>query len=472
VKWESVIGLETHVELSTRTKIFCGCSTEFGGEPNSRCCPVCTGQPGSLPFLNRTAVEYAALAGLALGCEIHPRSIMARKHYVYPDLPKAYQTSQFDKPLCTGGGVTLSNGRRINLTRIHIEEDAGKLVHTGSEVMIDYNRGGVPLIEIVTEPDFRSAGEAVEYMERLQTTLRAIGVSDCRMQEGSMRCDVNVSLRAPGDAALGVRSEVKNLNSFTSVAAAIEYEYGRQAELLEAGAPVVQDTRAYDADSGVTVSMRDKENADDYRYFPEPDIVPVELTRGDIDRLRGSLPELPESKLRRYTEALGVTEADARLLTKYRPVAEYFERVAESSGNARMAASFIVTQMFAHISTEAERETWSPRADAEALGELLGLAQSGKISHNIAKRVYAQMAESGGRAQDYLSAADMEGVGGEELGRLCRQAIEENPKPAADFLAGREKALQSLVGAVMRLTRGRADAKAAEAELRRILSDA
>ncbi|MDR2356461.1 MAG: Asp-tRNA(Asn)/Glu-tRNA(Gln) amidotransferase subunit GatB [Oscillospiraceae bacterium] len=469
MKWESVIGLETHVELSTRTKIFCGCTTDFGGEPNTHCCPVCTGQPGSLPVLNRTAVEYAALAGLALGCEIHTRSIMARKHYVYPDLPKAYQTSQFDRPLCTGGGVTLSNGRRIDLTRIHIEEDAGKLVHTNSELMIDYNRGGVPLIEIVTEPDFRSAAEAVEYMERLQTTLRAIGVSDCRMQEGSMRCDVNISLRRPGDTALGVRSEVKNLNSFTAVAAAIEYEYGRQAELLEAGELVMQDTRAYDANTGATVSMRDKENADDYRYFPEPDIVPAELTRGDIERLRESLPELPESKLRRYTEELGVAESDARLLTKYRLVSEYFECAARVSGSAGATASFIVTQMFAHISTESERERWSPKADAEALGELLGLVRTGKISRETAKRAYAQMAESGGRASDFISEADMEGISAEDLARLCGQAVEENPKPAADFRAGREKALQALVGAVMRQTRGRADAKAVEAQLRDIL---
>lgn len=282
-----------------------------------------------------------------------------------------------------------------------------------------------------------------------------------------MRCDVNISLRRPGGEAFGVRSEVKNLNSFAAVAGAIEYEYGRQAELLEAGESIAQETMAYDAQTGVTTSMRGKENADDYRYFPEPDIVPVELTHGDIERLRLSLPEMPDRKLRRYIDEMGVPEADARLLTKHRLVSEYFERAADACSDARAAAAFIVTQMFAQISTESERERWSPIVGAEALGELLRLTGDGKISYNQAKRVYTRMAENGGRASDFISEADMAGMDAGELERLCELVIDENPKPAADFLSGKEKALQSLVGAVMRHTRGRADARAAQEELRR-----
>jgi aspartyl-tRNA(Asn)/glutamyl-tRNA(Gln) amidotransferase subunit B len=467
--WELVIGIETHVELSTRSKIFCGCTTAFGGAPNTHCCPVCTGQPGSLPALNRRAVEYAAAAGLALHGAIQKRSVMSRKQYVYPDLPKAYQISQYDKPLCLGGHVELSNGRRIELTRIHIEEDAGKLVYTRAEALMDYNRGGVPLIEIVTEPDFRSAEEVTEYMERLQSVLRAIGVSDCRMQEGSMRCDVNISLRRQGESAYGTRAEVKNLNSFTAVAAAIEYELERQAEILDAGGVIVQETRSFDADTGVTASLRGKENADDYRYFPEPDIVPVLLTDAELARIQSELPELPDAKYRRYAAALGVPEADARLLTKYRRVSEYFEAACAGVENPRAVASFMVSQMFAHVTTEAEREHWNPAVSPEKLGELLRLVEGGKINHNMAKRVYGQMAESGRPAAEFISEEDLLGVDDGALAALCRAAVEGNPKSVADYRAGKEKAIKALVGAVMRETRGRADALKAEELLKGLI---
>lgn len=469
--FEMVIGLETHVELSTKTKIFCTCTTAFGGEPNTHCCPVCTGQPGSLPVLNKSVVEYAVTAGLALGCRINARSVMARKHYVYPDLPKAYQISQYEEPLCEGGYVELQNGKKINLTRIHIEEDAGKLVHQGGAAFIDYNRGGVPLIEIVTEPDFRSAEEATEYLEKLQAILRTVGVSDCRMQEGSMRCDVNISLRPKGETAFGIRSEIKNLNSFSSVAAAIAHEFERQEEILSAGGKVVQETRHFDADTGVTSNLRGKENADDYRYFPDPDIITVVLEEETLRRIEKSLPELPDKKLKRYTAELQVPEADARMLIKYRKVSEYFEEAAKGCESPKTAATFIITQMFSLIQTEAEREHWSPSVTAEQLNALIKLLESNKINRNLAKRVFAQMLETGKPASEFISEEDMAGFDPAALTQLCKTAIEENPKSAEDYKAGKEKAIKALVGSVMRVSKGRADAVEAEEVLKKMISE-
>ncbi len=469
--YEMVIGLETHVELSTATKIFCSCTTQFGGEPNTHCCPICTGQPGSLPVLNERVVEYAATAGLALGCTINRHSVMARKHYVYPDLPKAYQISQYEQPLCEGGGIALSDGSYINLTRIHIEEDAGKLIHQGGAVLMDYNRGGVPLIEIVSEPDFRSAEQAVEYLEKLQTILRAVGVSDCRMQEGSMRCDVNISLRKKGETTFGIRAEVKNLNSFTSVTAAIAYEFERQEDILSAGGTIDQETRHFDADTGMTSSLRGKENADDYRYFPDPDIIPVVIPDTVMARLEAGLPELPDAKRARYIDDLGVPEADARMLTKYRAVSDYFERASDGLQNPKTAATFMVTQMFSLIQTEAERENWSPPVTAEQLNELVKLLESSKINRNLAKRVFGQMLESGKPATAFLSEADMAGFDPTEMAKLCKAAVDENPKSVDDFKAGKEKAIKALVGFVMRASKGRANAIEAEAELRRLIAE-
>ncbi|HHT16114.1 MAG TPA: Asp-tRNA(Asn)/Glu-tRNA(Gln) amidotransferase subunit GatB [Papillibacter sp.] len=467
--FEMVIGLETHVELSTKTKIFCSCTTQFGGEPNTHCCPICTGQPGTLPVLNKKAVEYAITAGLALGCRINRHSVMARKHYVYPDLSKAYQISQYELPLCEGGKVTLSNGREIRITRIHIEEDAGKLVHQGNMALIDYNRGGVPLIEIVTEPDFRSAEEATEYLEKLQTILRAVKVSDCRMQEGSMRCDVNLSVRRKGETAFGIRSEVKNLNSFTSVAQAIGYEFERHVDILQAGGTVEQETRHFNAEDGTTTSLRDKENADDYRYFPDPDIIEILVPEEVLHRLEAELPELPDAKFDRYVKELGIPEDDAKMLTKYRPVSEYFERASEGVTQPKTVASFIITQMFAQIQTEAEREHWNPDTTAEQLRELVRLLESGKISRNVAKRVFTSMLETGKGAHDFLSEDDLAGFDPSQLTSLCQKAIDENPKTVSDYKNGKEKAIKALVGAVMRATKGRADALAAEAELKRLI---
>ncbi len=468
MKWEIVIGLETHVELLTKTKIFCGCKTEFGGEPNTHCCPVCTAQPGSLPVLNEKVVEYAVKAGLALNCDISLVSKMDRKHYFYPDLPKACQISQYDQPICLRGSVTLSNGRVIGITRIHIEEDAGKLIHDGGDVLIDCNRGGMPLIEIVTEPDFRSAEEAVEYLEKLQGVMRAVGVSDCRMQEGSLRCDVNISLRRPGSEQFGTRAEIKNLNSFSSVLAAINYEYDRQSYTLESGGSLIQETRHFNADSGETVSMRDKEDAVDYRYFPEPDIVPIVLSPEIIEKWRCEMPELPDSRLKRYISELDIPEADARLLVKYRAVAEYFEAASEGL-SPKTVASFMITQMFSVITTEAEREHWSPATGAEQLNELTSLLESGKLSRNVAKRTLIQMLESGKGAMEFLSDADLEEFDDSTLAAVCEKVIAENPRSVADFKSGKEKAIKALLGAVMRSTRGRANAVTAEEILRKLI---
>ena len=468
MKWEMIIGLETHVELSTNTKIFCSCTTQFGGDPNTHCCPVCTGMPGTLPVLNASVVEFAVKAGLATGCEIKQRSIMSRKHYVYPDLAKAYQISQYDKPICLAGKMELGNGRTIGITRIHIEEDAGKLVHVGREVRMDDNRAGTPLIEIVSEPDFRSVDEVLEYMERLQTTLRAIGVSDCRMQEGSMRCDVNLSLRRPGEE-FGIRTETKNLNSFTAIAAAIEYEYDRHADILESGGTVIQETRGFDADTGTTSASRDKENADDYRYFTDPDNIPVLLTAEEIERIRLSLPEMPEQKFARYTTEFGIAEFDAKLLTKYRAVSEYFEAACEGLV-PKTVATFMTTTMFAHITTEAEREHWNPTVKAEHLRELISLMENGKINRNMTKRVYQQMTESGKDASAFISEQDLAGFSTDELEAVVRAAIAANEKSVADYKSGKEKALKAIVGTVMRETKGRADAVEAEKLILKLIS--
>ncbi len=462
MKYELVAGFETHVELTTNTKIFCSCTTQFGGEPNTHCCPVCIGLPGTLPKLNRKVVEYAIRAGLATHCEIAEISKMDRKNYCYPDLPKAYQISQYDKPLCEHGYVQLSNGRRIRILRIHIEEDAGKLVHRRGDTLVDYNRGGVPLIEIVTEPDFRSVDEAKEYVEKLQLIMRYIGVSDCRMQEGSMRCDVNISVRPQGSEQLGTRTEIKNMNSITFIAKAMEYEYSRQVDLIESGEKVVQETLRYDDATNTTSSMRGKEDANDYRYFRDPDLVTIHVPRERVEEIRASLPELPEEKKQRYMEELGLPESDALLLTKYRRIAEYFEEAAEGTNNPKTAANFIIGQIFRSVETETEKEAFDVAVSAAQLRELIGLLDSGKIRMNLAKATLDKMLETGKGALELIDEKDMGGLDEGALQALCRQAIEANPKAVADYQAGKEKAVKAMVGYVMKNSRGKADAAQAE----------
>ncbi|MCI1965422.1 MAG: Asp-tRNA(Asn)/Glu-tRNA(Gln) amidotransferase subunit GatB [Oscillospiraceae bacterium] len=462
MNYELVCGLETHVELSTKTKIFCSCSTKFGGEPNTHCCPICIGLPGTLPKLNKAVVEYAVMAGLATNCKISPVSKMDRKNYVYPDLSKAYQISQYDMPLCRNGWVELSSGRRIRLNRIHIEEDAGKLVHDRGNTFVDYNRGGVPLIEIVTEPDLRSIAEVQEYVEKLQMILRYIGVSDCKMQEGSLRCDVNVSVRPAGQEPFGTRAEIKNMNSFAHMAKAIEYEYDRQVDLLMSGEKVVQETRRYDESSGCTEGMRGKEDADDYRYFREPDLVTILVSDEMRETIQKRMPEDPQKRIQRFLSEYQLPEADARLLIEHRRIADYFEAAAKGTKNPRTAANCILGQIFARLGTEAEKEQFNVTVSPENLHALILLLDTGKIRMNLVKSTLEKMLDSGKPASDFLSEKDLAGISADDLKAICEKAISDNERAAADYRAGKEKALKAILGSVMKATRGRANPQETE----------
>lgn len=464
MKYELVAGLETHIELSTKTKIFCGCTTAFGSEPNTHCCPICIGLPGTLPKLNREAVHFAIMAGLVTHCTINGISKMDRKNYVYPDLSKAYQISQYDKPLCEHGYVELSSGRRIRITRIHIEEDAGKLVHSRGDTFVDYNRAGVPLIEIVTEPDIRAAEEIREYLERLQLMMKYIGVSDCKMQEGSMRCDVNISVRPAGTDKLGTRTEIKNMNSLAFIEKAVAYETERQIDVIESGGEVIQETRRYNEADNVTESMRGKEDANDYRYFREPDLVTIATSEEEIEAIRAALPELPDSRLRRYTEQWGIPAADAGLLVKYRKVAEYFEEAAEGV-SPKTVSNFILGPIFRRLATDADKEIFALPIPPAYLRELVALIDSGKLKMNLAKATLEKMLDTGKPVSELVSEEDMAGVDEGALAAVCEQVIADNPNAVKDYLGGKEKALKALVGGVMRATRGSADAKAAEQKL-------
>jgi len=469
MNYEIVCGIETHVELATKTKIFCGCTTEFGGEPNTHCCPVCTGQPGSLPILNQKVVEYAIKAGLALNCKINTKSHMDRKNYVYPDLPKAYQISQYDEPLCEKGYIELDSGKRIGITRIHIEEDAGKLVHENGYTYIDYNRGGVPLIEIVSEPDISSAEEAKEYAEKLQLTMRYIGISDCKMQEGSMRCDVNLSLRKPGDSRFGVRTEIKNINSLSFIRKAVIAEAERQADILDAGGIIVQQTMRYDEGTNSVTPMRDKENSDDYRYFPDPDILRFSIDDEKVEEIRSSLPELPFDKLKRYVNVLGLPEATARLIFRYRKVAEFFEGALAEGASVKNTANLIVGTIFSNMDTEEEKELFTTRISAAQSAALVKLADEKKINIGVAQSTLQKMLESGKSVEEFIKPEDLVGISDEELESLCKEAIDANPKAVADVRSGKDKAINMLFGYIMKKTGGKADIRKAEALLRKLI---
>lgn len=458
MKYELVAGLETHIELSTNTKIFCGCTTQFGGEPNTNCCPICIGLPGTLPKLNRAVVEYAIRAGLAAHCEINNVAKMDRKNYVYPDLAKAYQISQFDKPLCSNGYVQLDNGRKIRILRIHIEEDAGKLVHRKGDTLVDYNRGGVPLIEIVSEPDIRSIDEAREYLEKLQLMMKYIGVSDCKMQEGSLRCDVNISIRPEGQEKFGTRAEIKNMNSFAFMVKAMEYEYERQSDLLDSGEEVIQETRRYNTETGETESMRGKEDAQDYRYFRDPDLVTIETADEEIEALHKTLPELPDAKLARYIETFGLPLIDAQSIVKYRRIAEFFDAAAEGIQNPKAVANLIIGSVFRLLSTDEQKEQFAIKATAAQLNALAKLLDSGKVRPNLAKTTLEKMLETGDDVTKFISEQDLAGVDDGALRAACQKAVDANPNAVADYRGGKEKAFQVLIGGVMKETRGRADA--------------
>ena len=403
MKYELVSGLETHVELSTNTKIFCSCTTDFGGEQNTHCCPICIGLPGTLPKLNQKVVDYAIMAGLATNCEISHISKMDRKNYCYPDLPKAYQISQFDMPLCKNGYIELSNGRKIGITRIHIEEDAGKLNHNefGGGSLVDLNRAGVPLIESVSEPDIRSAGEAERYLRKLKSIFEYIEVSDCKMQEGSLRADVNVSVRKKGATEFGTRTEMKNMNSFRSITRAIEYEIDRQIDVLEDGGKVEQETLRWDDVSGKTFSMRDKEDAQDYRYFPDPDLVAIKLSEEYIENIKKTLPELPETRKERYLKEYELSEKDANIITASKYLSDLFESAIKVCNNPKAVNNWIISDI-SRILNETETEPIAIPFDGNQLGKLVILIDKGTISSSIGKKVLTELFENPRDPEDII----------------------------------------------------------------------
>ena len=461
--YEVVIGLEVHAELSTKTKIFCSCPTEFGGEPNTHCCPICMAMPGTLPVLNEKVVEYAVKAGLATNCEISRNSKNDRKNYFYPDLPKAYQISQFDKPLCEHGYVEIEdddgNPKKIRLTRIHIEEDAGKLNHNefGGGSLVDLNRAGVPLIESVSEPDIRSAGEAERYLRKLKSIFEYIEVSDCKMQEGSLRADVNISVRKKGDKEYGTRTEMKNMNSFRSIVRAIEYESNRQIDVLEEGGKIEQTTLRWDDVSGRTFPMRSKEDAQDYRYFPDPDLVAIRLSDEYIQNIKDNLPELPESRKARYVSEYGLSEKDANLITASKYLSDLFEGAKEVCGNPKLSANWILSDI-SRILNEKEMEPDQIPFTAEQLGKTILLIEKGTISSAIAKKVVTELFENPQDPEEIIKAKGWIQISDEgAIKEVVMQVLEANPQSVADFKGGKDKALGFLVGQAMKATKGKAN---------------
>ena len=460
--YEVVMGLEVHAELSTKTKIFCSCPTAFGAAPNTQTCPICMAMPGTLPVLNEKVVEYAVKAGLATNCEISRNSKNDRKNYFYPDLPKAYQISQYDKPLCEHGYVEIEteNGpKKIRLTRIHIEEDAGKLNHDdfGGGSLVDLNRAGVPLIEIVSEPDLRSSEEEEQYLRKLKSILEYIEVSDCKMQEGSLRADVNVSVRKKGDTKLGTRTEMKNMNSFRSIVRAVEYEVERQIDVIEDGGKIEQETLRWDDVSGKTFSMRDKEDAEDYRYFPDPDLVAIKLSDEYIENIKNSLPELPESRKQRYLEEYHLSEKDAKLITSSKYLSDLFEDTIKVCNNPKAVNNWIISDI-SRILNETETDPIEIPFDSNQLGKLIILIDKGTISSSIAKKVLAELFENPRDPEEIIKEKGWVQISDEgAIKEVVLKVIEENPQSVADYKGGKDKALGFLVGQAMKATKGKAN---------------
>ncbi|MEW5867004.1 MAG: Asp-tRNA(Asn)/Glu-tRNA(Gln) amidotransferase subunit GatB [Bacillota bacterium] len=475
-EFETVIGLEVHVELSTDSKIFCGCSTRFDAPPNSHTCPVCLGLPGVLPVLNRKAVEYAILTALALNCDIASFSKFDRKNYFYPDLPKNYQISQYDLPLATGGYIDVpvdGDTRRVRVKRVHLEEDAGKSLHEGGTItgssfsLEDYNRTGVPLLEIVSEPDIRSPQEAYAYLSMLRSILRYLGVSDCKMEEGSLRCDANISVRPKGSSAFGTQTELKNLNSFRAVEKGLAYEAKRQAEVLARGEKVVRETRHWDEARQMTVPLRGKEQAHDYRYFPEPDLVPLEIDESWVDDIRRALPELPGARRERLIREYGLPEYDAALITESRDLADYFEdAVAHYGADAKAVSNWVMGEL-ARLMNATGTDIRDVRVSPEALAAMLKMMDKGVISGKIAKAVFEEMFTTGKPPDQVVAERGLVQITDEgELAKVVDEVIAENQPVADEVRAGKDKAMTFLVGQVMKKTRGRANPQAVNRLLR------
>jgi aspartyl-tRNA(Asn)/glutamyl-tRNA(Gln) amidotransferase subunit B len=477
-KYEPVIGLEVHVQLLTKTKIFCGCSTRFGDPPNTNVCPVCLGLPGTLPVLNKRAVEMAMRASLALHCTVQEHSRFARKNYFYPDLPKGYQISQYELPLATGGWLEIEHDgakKCIGITRLHLEEDAAKNLHEGfsqsaQKAYIDYNRCGTPLIEIVSDPDIRTPAEAYAYLTTLRQILLYTGVSDCNMEEGSLRCDANVSVRHRGSNEFGTKVEVKNLNSFRYLQKALEYEIERHIGVLEGGGRISQETRLWNQASGRTESMRSKEKAHDYRYFPEPDLLPVHISAAWREEVLRTLPELPEAKRARFVSAYGITPYDADVLTGSRALADYFEAVVKARATAKSAANWIQTELLRRLNDSNKEIEVSPVSPA-ALAGLVKLVDSGQITGSVGKKVFAAMFETGRGAAEIVAAEGLGQISDTSAIELAAlEVIKNNPDNVAKYKAGNEGVFKFFVGQVMRATRGQANPQAVNDILRKLLS--
>jgi aspartyl-tRNA(Asn)/glutamyl-tRNA(Gln) amidotransferase subunit B len=477
-QYEAVIGLEVHVQLLTRSKIFCSCSTRFGDPPNSNTCPVCLGLPGALPVLNREAVTMAMKAAMALNCSINSRSRFARKNYFYPDLPKGYQISQYDEPLAEHGWIDIEvDGapKRIGVTRVHLEEDAGKSLHEGfpdsdQKSYIDLNRTGVPLIEIVSEPDMRTPEEAYDYVTRLKTILLYLGVSDCNMEEGSLRVDANVSVRSAGSSEFGTKTEVKNLNSFRFLQKALAYEIERQIEAIERGDGVTQETRLFDSREGKTFGMRSKEFAHDYRYFPEPDLLPLVITDAWREEVRRSLPELPEARKQRFLRDYGLASYDAGQLTASRPLADYFESVAKASHQPKLAANWILSEL-TYLLKEAGKEIEQSPVSAANLAGLVALIEQGTVSGKMGKDILAAMFASGKSAEEVMAAQGLEQINDtDQIEAVVREIMAANPRQVEQYRSGKTATLGWFVGQVMKATRGQANPQLVQDVLKKELS--
>ncbi len=465
VKYETVIGLEVHVQLKTKSKLFCGCSIEFGAPPNTHTCPVCTGMPGVLPVVNRQAVEYAIKSALALNCQVLSRSIFARKNYFYPDLPKNYQISQYEEPLARNGYLEIGTGggrKKVRIARINLEEDAGKLLHyVGSREiegsLVDFNRCGVPLLEIVSSPDITSPEEAYTYLTTLKNILRYLEVSDCDMEKGSLRCDANVSVRPAGKKELGVKAEVKNMNSFRAIQKALEYEVKRQIKALESKERIVQETRLWDEKKEKTHSMRSKEEAHDYRYFPEPDLVPLIVEKEWKENIKKTISELPDTRRERFMRDYKLSQYDAGVLTAEKALAEYFEQVVKAYNNPKVVTNWVTVELLGRLNAVNKGVEESPVSTGQ-LAELLKLIEKGIISGKIAKTVFEEMFNSGKNPQAIVREKKLVQITDEkEIGKIVEEVLKENPDAVKEYGKGKEKAIGHLVGQVMRKTRGKAN---------------